>query len=49
MTKKYTNPSPDTIAVLAGLDQVDTVFSDFVAVLDNAIRNGKDGMLMVSP
>ncbi|KAI5302467.1 hypothetical protein KEM56_000676 [Ascosphaera pollenicola] len=42
MTKKFTNPSPDTIAVLAGLDQVDSVFSEFVAVLDTAIRNGKD-------
>ncbi|KAI5302902.1 hypothetical protein KEM55_000825 [Ascosphaera atra] len=42
MTKKFTNPSPDTIAVLAGLDQVDGVMSDFVAMLDSAIRNGKN-------
>ncbi|KAI5291201.1 hypothetical protein KEM54_005938 [Ascosphaera aggregata] len=41
-TKKFTNPSPDTIAVLAGFDNVDTVFSDFVAVLDNVIRNGRN-------
>ncbi|POS86129.1 hypothetical protein EPUL_001364 [Erysiphe pulchra] len=39
--KKYTNPSSDVIDILAGLDQVDTVFSDFVTALDNTIRNGR--------
>lgn len=39
--KKYTNPSSDVITVLAGLDEVDHVISDFVAVLDGIIRNGK--------
>lgn len=42
MKKKYTNPSFDIITVLAGLDEVDGVISDFVAVLDGIIRNGKD-------
>ncbi|KAI1084332.1 DUF1741-domain-containing protein [Whalleya microplaca] len=41
LPKKYTNPSSDIIAVLAGLDQVDTVFTDFVGALDGIIRNGK--------
>ncbi len=40
LTKKYTNPSSDIIAVLAGLDHVDTVFTDFVGALDSIIRNG---------
>ncbi|OQD87644.1 hypothetical protein PENANT_c005G07612 [Penicillium antarcticum] len=39
--KKYTNPSSDVITVLAGLDEVDHVISDFVAVLDGIIRSGK--------
>ncbi|KXJ96470.1 hypothetical protein Micbo1qcDRAFT_1020 [Microdochium bolleyi] len=41
LPKKYTNPSSDIIAVLAGLDQIDAVFTEFVAALDNVIRNGK--------
>ncbi|KZF19928.1 DUF1741-domain-containing protein [Xylona heveae TC161] len=41
LTKRYTNPSSDIIAVLAGLDQVDHVFTDFVNTLDNIIRNGR--------
>ncbi|KAL1969523.1 hypothetical protein VTN77DRAFT_8961 [Rasamsonia byssochlamydoides] len=40
LVKKYTNPSSDTITILAGLDEVDQVFSDFVGVLDKIIRNG---------
>lgn len=40
-TKKYTNPSSDIITVLAGLDQVDTIFTDFVGALDAMIRNGR--------
>ncbi|KAJ5224061.1 hypothetical protein N7468_008603 [Penicillium chermesinum] len=39
--KKYTNPSSDVITVLAGLDEVDRVISDFVAILDGIVRNGK--------
>ena len=41
LAKKYTNPSSDIIEVLAGLDNVDTVFTDFVSALDSIIRNGK--------
>jgi hypothetical protein len=40
LTKKYTNPSSDIITILAGLDEVDQVFSDFVGVLDKIVRNG---------
>ena len=40
LSKKYTNPSSDVITVLAGLDEVDRVISDFVAVLDGIVRNG---------
>ncbi|KAI1345705.1 hypothetical protein F5Y01DRAFT_308841 [Xylaria sp. FL0043] len=40
LPKKYTNLSSDIIAVLAGLDHVDTVFTDFVGALDSIIRNG---------
>jgi hypothetical protein len=39
--KKYTNPSSDIIAVLAGLDDADAVMSDFVATLDAVMRNGR--------
>lgn len=41
LTKKYTNPSSDIINVLAGLDQVDSVFTEFVSVLDGLIRTGR--------
>ncbi|KAL5001948.1 hypothetical protein BDV10DRAFT_191918 [Aspergillus recurvatus] len=40
--EKYTNPSSDVIAVLAGLDKVDQVISNFVAVLDSIIRSGSN-------
>ncbi|KKK22806.1 hypothetical protein P175DRAFT_0470160 [Aspergillus ochraceoroseus IBT 24754] len=40
LKKKYTNPSSDVITVLAGLDNVDQVISNFVAVLDSIIRSG---------
>jgi hypothetical protein len=43
-SKKYTNPSSDIIEVLAGLDNVDTVFNDLVTALDNTISSGKTGM-----
>ncbi|QQK45750.1 UPF0588 membrane protein [Penicillium digitatum] len=39
LSKKYTNPSSDVITVLAGLDEVDHVISEFVDVLDRIIRN----------
>ncbi|GAB1736072.1 hypothetical protein NU219Hw_g6123t1 [Hortaea werneckii] len=41
LTKKYTNPSSDIIDVLAGLDRVDAVFTELVAVLDHAIKDGR--------
>ncbi|THC94396.1 hypothetical protein EYZ11_006125 [Aspergillus tanneri] len=40
LRKKYTNPSSDLITVLAGLDDVDHVISNFVTVLDGIVRNG---------
>ncbi|EFR03889.1 hypothetical protein MGYG_06887 [Nannizzia gypsea CBS 118893] len=40
LSKKYTNPSSDIITVLAGLDEVDYICSEFVSVLDSIIRNG---------
>ncbi|KAH0379571.1 DUF1741-domain-containing protein, partial [Aureobasidium melanogenum] len=40
-SKRYTNPSSDIIEVLAGLDNVDTVFNDLVTVLDTIISSGK--------
>ena len=43
LKKRYTNPSSDIITVLAGLDEVDHVISDFVAMLDSIIRNGSTG------
>lgn len=46
LSKKYTNPSSDIITVLAGLDHVDAVFTDFVGSLDYIIRNGKSGECM---
>ncbi|ELQ34128.1 hypothetical protein OOU_Y34scaffold00793g10 [Pyricularia oryzae Y34] len=42
VAKKYTNPTSDIIDVLAGLDQADQVFSDFVGALEGLIRAGKD-------
>ncbi|KAK3953007.1 hypothetical protein QBC32DRAFT_211201 [Pseudoneurospora amorphoporcata] len=38
--KKYTNPSSDIIEVLAGLDNVDSVFGEFVGALDGIVRGG---------
>ena len=41
LAKKFTNPSSDIIEVLAGLDNVDLVFSDLVATLDSVIKDGR--------
>ena len=41
LNKRYGNPGADIITVLAGLDDVDAIFSDFVAVLDEIIGTGK--------
>ncbi|KAK5658444.1 hypothetical protein OQA88_1833 [Cercophora sp. LCS_1] len=40
LEKKYTNPSSDIIEVLAGLDHVDTIMTEFVGALEGIIRNG---------
>lgn len=40
LTKKHSHPSSDIITILAGLNHVDTVFTDFVSTLDGIIRNG---------
>ncbi|KAK0736546.1 hypothetical protein B0T21DRAFT_367166 [Apiosordaria backusii] len=47
--KRYTNPSSDIIEVLAGLDQIDSVFGDFVAALEGLIRNGRGPGLECCP
>ncbi|KAK1963459.1 DUF1741-domain-containing protein [Colletotrichum sublineola] len=41
LSKKYAHPSSDIINVLAGIDYIDTVFTDFVGALDQIIRSGK--------
>ncbi|MCJ1476499.1 hypothetical protein MMC13_005165 [Lambiella insularis] len=41
LSKRYTNPSSDIITVLAGLDQVDAVFSDFANAIETIIRTGR--------
>ncbi|CAK7236401.1 hypothetical protein SCUCBS95973_009595 [Sporothrix curviconia] len=41
LAKRYTSPSSDVIDLLAGLDRVDAVLSDFVAALDQLLRHGK--------
>ena len=41
LAKKYMNPSSDIITVLAGLDHIDTVFTEFVGSLDWILRNGR--------
>ncbi|KHN99242.1 uncharacterized protein MAM_02940 [Metarhizium album ARSEF 1941] len=43
LSKKYPHPSSDIIAVLAGLDHIDAVFTDFVSTLDAIVRNGESG------
>ncbi|KAK4547926.1 hypothetical protein LTR36_010645 [Oleoguttula mirabilis] len=41
LAKRYTNPSSDIIEVLAGLEKVDAVFTELVAALDHAIKDGR--------
>ncbi|MCJ1356743.1 MAG: hypothetical protein MMC33_006738 [Icmadophila ericetorum] len=41
LSKRYTNPSSDIITVLAGLDEVDAVFSDFANAIETLIRTGR--------
>ncbi|KJK82130.1 hypothetical protein H634G_02323 [Metarhizium anisopliae BRIP 53293] len=42
LSKKYPHPSSDIIAILAGLDHIDAVFTDFVSTLDAIVRNGEN-------
>ena len=44
--KKFTNPSSDIIEVLAGLDNVDAVFTELVTTLDQAIKEGRTSKMM---
>lgn len=46
LEKKYTNPSSDIIEVLAGLDNVDAVFTELVTTLDQVIKDGRTSMCM---
>lgn len=48
LSKRYTNPSSDIIEVLAGLDDVDSVFTDLVATLDTAIKSGQNSESLFS-
>ena len=41
LSKRFTNPSSDIIEVLAGLDEVDAVFTDLVAMLERVIKDGR--------
>ena len=41
LNKRYGNPGADVMTVLAGLDDVDAIFSDFVAVLEDIIGTEK--------
>lgn len=42
LSKKYNSPSSDLIEVLAGLDNVDIVFTELVTTLDLAIKLGRN-------
>ncbi|KAL8914744.1 MAG: hypothetical protein Q9171_000757 [Xanthocarpia ochracea] len=39
LSRRYTNPSSEIITLLAGLDEVDACFLDFVDAIENAIRS----------
>lgn len=41
LSKRYPHPSSDIMVVLAGLDHIDAVFTEFVSALEGIIRNGK--------
>ncbi|KAH6971824.1 hypothetical protein BKA56DRAFT_595143 [Ilyonectria sp. MPI-CAGE-AT-0026] len=41
LCKRYPHPSSDIMVVLAGLDHIDSVFTEFVGALDGIVRNGK--------
>lgn len=39
-TKQHSSPSSDIITLVAGIENVDTVFSNFVRVIEYTIRSG---------
>jgi len=41
LAKRYTNPSADIITVLAGLDEVDSVFFEFAGAIEHVVRTGR--------
>ncbi|KAI9717458.1 MAG: hypothetical protein M1828_007220 [Chrysothrix sp. TS-e1954] len=41
LSKKYSSPNSDVITVLAGLEGVDTVFTEFVNALEITIKDGR--------
>lgn len=41
LAKRYTNPSADIITVLAGLNEVDGVFTDFANAIESIVRTGR--------
>lgn len=41
--KRYVNTSTDIIIVLAGLHEVDSVFTDFANAIETLIRSGRTG------
>ncbi|KAF5715795.1 UPF0588 membrane protein [Fusarium mundagurra] len=42
LSKRYPQPSSDIMVLLAGLDQIDSVFTDFVSAVEAIIRNSKE-------
>ena len=46
LSKRYQSPSADIIEVLAGLDDVDHVFTDLVSMLETTIRTGRSSELL---
>ena len=44
LAKRYTNASLDIITVLAGLDQVDSLFSEFANNIEIIVRTGRTRM-----
>ncbi|EGU82933.1 hypothetical protein FOXB_06486 [Fusarium oxysporum f. sp. conglutinans Fo5176] len=45
LSKRYPHPSSDIMVLLAGLDQIDAVFTDFVSAVEAIIRNSKECLL----
>ncbi|KAK2603964.1 hypothetical protein QQS21_003899 [Conoideocrella luteorostrata] len=41
LSKKYPHPSSAIITVLAGLDHIDAIFTEFISTLDAIVRNGE--------